>query len=216
MEIIMTQENININEIIRNTRRYWYVDGLAEIAGGLVIFFTGLSYWLVASMENNGVKSLLLIFAQPAVILLGSYIARKILPIIKAKLTYPRTGYLAFRKPQIKRRFQRFFFVGLMAAVIGALVAMFSSTLPERLLPFLSSIFLAIFSVYLGYQNGVPRFYWIGLILLLLGSAITFLNPQGPLPYVMLFSGMGIIWVLSGAITLTIYLHKTRPIMEEA
>jgi|LADL02.1.fsa_nt_gi MFS family permease len=212
----MTEENINIDGIIRNTRRYWYVDGLTEIAGGLVIFLTGLSYWLVASMQNNGVKYILLILAQPAVIIIGSYLARKIVPIIKAKLTYPRTGYLVFRKPMKKRRFQRFFFVGLTAAIISALAAMFSSTLPDRLLPFLSSIFLAIFSLYLGYQNAVPRFYWIGLILLILGSAISFLNPQGPLPYVMLFSGMGIVWVLSGAITLTLYLHKTRPIMEES
>ena len=143
-------EQIKIENIIRNSSKYWYIDGLSEIAGGLIIFFAGLTYWFVAQMENTAYKFVLLTLAQPVVIILGSWLARKILPRIKERITYPRTGYLIFRKPVKKRRFQRILYVGLIAAVIGALVTMISSALPERFLPFLSSIFLAMFSIYIG------------------------------------------------------------------
>lgn len=208
-------EEIKIENIIRNTRKYWYVDGLSEIAGGLIIFFAGLSYWLVAQMENTAYKFVLLTLAQPVVIILGSWLAQKILPWIKERVTYPRTGYLEFRKPVKKRRFQRILYVGLIAAVVGALVTMISSALPERFLPFLSSVFLTMVSIYIGYHTNVRRFYWIGLVMLGFGAFLTYLNFSGSLPYTLLFSGIGIIWVISGIITLILYLRKTQPLAEE-
>jgi len=208
-------EKIKIENIIRNTRKYWYVDGLSEIAGGLIIFFAGLTYWFVAQMDNTAYKFVLLTLAQPAVIILGSWLAQKILPLIKERVTYPRTGYLVFRKPVKKRRFHRILYVGLIAAVVGALVTMISSALPERFLPFLSSIFLAMVSIYIGYHTAVRRFYRIGLVMLGFGAFLSYLNFSGPLPYTLLFSGTGLIWIISGIITLILYLRKTQPLAEE-
>jgi hypothetical protein len=212
----MTEKNIDINEIIRNTRRYWYVDGLAEILGGLVIFFTGLSYWLVYSMEDSGLKYILLIIAQPVVIILGAYLVRIILPKIKEKLTYPRSGYLTFKKPDRNKRVRRALIAGLIAAIIAVLVGMVYNGLPQRLIPLFSSFFLTIFSIYIGYQVAVPRFYLIGLLILILGGIISWLNPNGALPYMLLFSGMGTLWIISGLITLFLYLRNTHPLMEES
>ena len=53
----MSEEIVKIESIIRNTRKYWYVDGLSEIAGGLIIFSAGLTYWLVSTLENIGIKA---------------------------------------------------------------------------------------------------------------------------------------------------------------
>ncbi|PKO10226.1 MAG: hypothetical protein CVU40_06425 [Chloroflexi bacterium HGW-Chloroflexi-2] len=208
-------EEIKIENIIRNTRKYWYVDGLSEIAVGLIIFFAGLTYWFVAQMENTAYKLVLLTLAQPVVMIVGSWLARKILPRIKDRVTYPRTGYLVFRKPVKKRRFHRILYVGLIAAVVGALVTIISSALSERFLPFLSSIFLAMVSIYIGYHTAVQRFYWIGLVMLGCGAFLSYLNFSGPLPYTLLFSGTGLIWIISGIITLILYLRKTQPLVEE-
>lgn len=212
----MTVEKLDIESIIRNTRKYWYIDGLSEIAGGLVIFLTGLTYWLVFSMEDSSMKSFLLIFAQPLVIILGASQVRKILPQIKEKLTYPRSGYLTFKKPNRSMRVKRALFAGLIAGVIGGLVAMVYSGLPPRFIPLFSSFFLTLFSIYIGYQVAVPRFYWIGLLILLLGGIISWINPSGALPFTLLFSGMGIIWIISGLITLFLYLRNTQPLPEES
>lgn len=210
----MTEE-LKIENIIRNTRKYWYVDGLSEIAGGLIIFAAGLTYWLVSTLEDTSIKFILLMVAQPAVIIVGSLLVQKILPRIKERLTYPRTGYLTFRKPPKKRRFKRILVVGLLAVVVSALVTMISSALPTQYLPLLSSVFLTIFSIYIAYQTAVPRFYGIAFLMLLLGAAISFINPGKTLPYTLFFCGIGIIWIISGVITLIGYLNKTSPQMEE-
>ncbi len=212
----MTVEQINIEHVIRNTRKYWYVDGLAEIAGGLIIFFTGLTYWLIYSMENSSLKFLLLIIAQPVVIILGASLVRKILPKIKEKLTYPRSGYLTFKKPTRNKRLRRVLFAGLIAGIIGALVGMVYNGLPQRYIPLFSSFFLTLFSIYFGYQVAVPRFYWTGLLILILGGIISWINPTDALPYMLLFSGMGIIWIISGLITLVLYLRHTHPMPEQS
>lgn len=211
----MSEEMVNIENIIRNTRKYWYVDGLSEIAGGLIIFFSGIAYWIAAQLPNSNYKFFILTMAQPVIIILGSLLAQKILPKLKERLTYPRSGYLVFRKPVKKRRFKRIILVGLLAAVIGALVTMLSTALPEQYLPFLTSIFLSIASVYIGYQTSVHRFYWVGLALLVWGAFVSYSNFPNPLPYTLVFSGMGMIWIISGVITLILYLRKTQPLAEE-
>ncbi|HSM24782.1 MAG TPA: hypothetical protein VK856_07980 [Anaerolineaceae bacterium] len=208
-------EQIKIESIIRNTRKYWYVDGLSEITGGLIIFVAGLTYWFVASIEQTSGKLILLTIAQPAVIIIGSLLAQKILPRIKERITYPRTGYLTFRKPPKNRRFKRILIVGLIAAIVGALVTMVSTALPAQFLPFLSSVFLTVFSIYIAYQTAVSRFYTIGFLMLLLGAAISLINPGDTLPYTLFFCGIGLIWIISGVITLIFYLKKTSPQKEE-
>jgi len=208
-------EQVKIENIIRNTRKYWYVDGLSEIAGGLVIFATGLTYWLVSTLESTNIKALLLMLAQPAVIIIGSLIVQKYLPKIKERITYPRTGYLTFRKPPRNRRLKRALIVGMVAGLVGALVTMVSSRLPANYLPLLSSVFLLIFSIYLAYQTAVPRFYVIGFLMVLLGAVISFVPFGNALPYTLFFCGVGIIWIISGVITLIGYLKKTSPQLED-
>jgi len=210
----MTKQ-IKIENIIRNTRKYWYVDGLSEIAGGLIIFAVGLTYWLVSTLENISIKAVLLMVALPAVIIIGSLIVRKYLPNIKERITYPRTGYLTFRKPPRNRRLKRALIVGMVAGLIGALVTMVSSRLPDNYLPLLSSVFLFIFSIYIAYQTAVSRFYVIGLLMVLLGAAISFMTFENVLPYTLFFSGVGIIWIISGVITLLRYLRNTSPQSED-
>ncbi len=212
----MTIEKLDIENIIRNTRKYWYIDGLSEIAGGLVIFLTGLTYWLVYSMADSSSKNFLLILVPPVVILLGASQVRKYLPQIKEKLTYPRSGYLTFKKPNQNIRVKRAVFAGLISAVIGALVVMILNGLPQRFIPLFSSFFLTLFSVYIGYQVAVPRFYWTGFLIFMLGGIISWINPTGGLPYMLLFSGMGIIWIISGLITLILYLRNTDPLPEQS
>jgi hypothetical protein len=209
-------EQINIENVIRNTRKYWYIDGLAEIAGGLIIFLAGMTYWFVSTLENTAGKMVLLTIAQPVVIILGSYLSQKYLPRIKERLTYPRTGYLTFRKPSRNRRIKRILIVGLIAAGIGALVSMLivTSKVPNQFLPLFSSIFLALFSIYIGYHTAVSRFYLIGFLMVLLGLVISLFNQEGILPYTLFFSGVGVIWIFSGVITLINYLRKTSPQVE--
>ncbi len=211
----MNQPQIDIDQIMRNTRRYWYVDGINEIAGGGLIFFIALTYFLFSLIPNIGMRSILLGLVQPLVIIGGSIFTSKIVKIIKEKLTYPRTGYLLFRQ-QKSRRVRRMVIVFLTAFMISILVSFFASAIPEQFTPLMTGIFMAGFTIYIAYWMGVNRFYWMSGFTLIIGVVITLLNLPGVLPFVTLFAGIGLIWMISGSWTLINYLKNTEPVEEGA
>jgi MFS family permease len=211
----MMNEVINIEEVMRNTRKYWYVDGLTEIAGGGLIVGIAAFYYLTSLVENPITRSLLLTFGLPLVILLGGYFIRKIIPWLKERITYPRTGYLSFRKKARSQKTRRFVMLLIIAVMVSAVTAFFTRLLPERYIPLVTSIFFMLYTCYLGYQAAVRRFYLIAVISLLVGVLVTWLNPSGILPFVYLLGGVGLTWVAGGAAALFQYLQKTELLKEE-
>ncbi|MHB8135552.1 MAG: hypothetical protein ACYDH1_15175 [Anaerolineaceae bacterium] len=211
----MSEIQIDINEVMRNTRRYWYIDGIPEIAGGIIIIAIALSYMLIYQIENQMTKNLLLGFGQPALILLTSFFAGKLVTMCKQKITYPRTGLIKFRKGKTNKQIQRIFLVILIAAAVSAFVSFFASMISERFLPVLGSFFLGAYSWYLGYFNGVRRFYIVAGSIVIFGGIISWLNLGGGYPYIILLIGIGLIWIVAGGWTLASYLRQTQPISEE-
>lgn len=210
----MNREMVNINEIIRNTRRYWYVDGINEMAGGLLIFIMGGSYYLSSLIPNIGLRSIMLGFGQPLIIIGGSLLASRLVKKIKESFTYPRSGYMVFRS-QKSKKVPRILLTILLAIFISVIVTFFTSMIPDYFIPLLITIFMAVLTIYLGYQNGVKRFYFIAVIKILFGVVLTYWNPDEFYRFVILFCGIGLIWIISGVIALIGYLQKTSPLPEE-
>lgn len=206
--------SINIDKVIRNTRRYWFVDGIVEISGGALITFIALSYFLTSLISNVVLKSILLGLGQPLVIILGAFVIRKIVGWLKDKITYPRTGYLSFNNPPENRRVQKIITVIFTASIVSLVVAFFMQLLPMQLMPVISMVIFSIFTIYLGYQNAVTRFYFVALVLIVLGVIISVVNLDDVMRFVILYAALGLTWMISGSIALINYLHKTIPLKE--
>jgi tetrahydromethanopterin S-methyltransferase subunit G len=207
----MNQENLNINEIMRNTRKYWYVDGLSEIAGGVLIVMIGVTYYLSSLIPNVVIRSLMLGLGQPVVIILGSVLIGKAVKKIKETLTYPRTGYLSFRRRK-SRKISRILYGAVVGLLVGVVVGFFTSIIPDRIIPLVTSLFIAVLIIFIGYQNNVPRFYVIAVLTVGLGLVISLWYPEGVLPFVFMFVGSGFLWLISGGWTLFSYLRNTTPV----
>lgn len=208
-------EMININEVIRNTRRYWYVDGLSEISGGVLIALIALTYYLSYQVENIATRSLLLGFGQPAVIILGTVLARKVIAYLKEKITYPRTGYLSFKQQKGNKRVRRVLMVIILAVITSVLVTFFLKAFPDRYLPLLTAVLLGVFTLYLGYQNAVPRFFVVSVLTIVWGGFLTWFYPDFVLIFPLLFAGIGIIWIIAGLWTFIRYMQQTEPAEEK-
>lgn len=78
---------------LNRPQRYWYVDGLAEMAGGAVIFLIGLVYTVSGWLPQGLARGLLVGPGQIIVILGAGWLARWAVPRLKERLTYPRTGW---------------------------------------------------------------------------------------------------------------------------
>ncbi len=206
----MTQEQININDVMRNTRKYWYVDGLSEIAGGVLLILIGVSYYLSALIPNIIIRSLMLGLGQPVIIIGGSILIGRVVKKIKENLTYPRTGYLSFRRRK-SRKISRILYGAVVGLLVGVVVGFFTSIIPDRIIPLVTSLFMAVLIGFIGYQNNVPRFYAVSAFTAIWGTVLSVLNLPGVLPYLALFVGVGFLWLISGGWTLSAYLRSTTP-----
>lgn len=213
----MTRETNPIDEMIKRTLRYWYVDGLAEMGGGAVIllyaaYMVGVSLFTAGSPQ---IAAVALGLGQPLVILLGGLLVRRLVRHFKETLTFPRTGYVAYPRQKGSGRWKRILQTALIAAAVGAVMALVSEGLPENLMFLVSGVMIGLFLAYLGYTFGLIRFYIIAGLSALLGAACALLNFQGTLLMGVFFGGMGLMWVFSGLFTLRNYLRDTEPLEVE-
>jgi len=211
----MKKQLINIEEVIKNTRKYWYIDGTVEILGGAFIILIATLNLVILKISNPLTRGLILGIGQPIFFLLGSFAIRKFVASIKQKLTYPRTGYLSFQKPKDyskkSKKVIRILFIILVGAVVGAA----GSLIPENMLPLITAIFISTYTFYLGYYFGVNRFYLTALIIVILRSFLTILPVNKSLQFPFLIGGLGFIWLIFGMVTFWQYMHSTKPIEQD-
>jgi len=197
------------SQIEQRVQRYWYSDGIAELMGGgvfliLSLYFTAQQYFGEESLAGN------LLHAAFVLVLIGALLlGRKLINSLKTRVTYPRTGYVEYRRYGDSLMWRRF--LAFFAAMGVAMAAVFITRRIESIDAMAAStgaLVAAIFLVKQGWSSGVARFYVFSLVSLALGVALSL---SGFLPgyNLGLFYGvMGVILAISGGITLKRYLSE--------
>lgn len=203
-----------IEEWLRRPQRYWYVDGLSEMAVGgvfLLVALSSLEAWLV---PPGAVQNWILAILQPLVVIGGVLGARVLVRYLKERITYPRTGRVDYPKPSPARRWLMRALVGLIAFGIAFLVVHIGKSAGERWLPMVSAFFIA-FVTALGWRLHLMRMIWLAFYILGVGVVLTMWPLASPLDALAFFGLVGVGWLISGGVTLLCYLRQTRS-MDEA
>ena len=199
----------NLEHITKRTRQYWFSDGFVEIVNGVIFLFLGV-YFFIQSALPSGSLWLILLQAGFVILLFGTiFLGGRLVNILKTRYTYPRTGYIGFR-PAPKAN--RWIAAGITLLIIILLLTLFSTTpISLNWLPATTGFIVAAFWLISAARVGLLRFYLLAVISVLLGAGLSFANLgilQGIAAY---YSGMGLILIGSGGLTLTIYLrHSTE------
>lgn len=201
-----------IQNNLTRPQRYWYVDGLAEMAGGAVIFLLGLTYAIDGLLPEGLFRGLLIGIGQPVIILCSAWAVRRVVSDLKERVTYPRTGYVEYHQARGSRRWSRLIFVGFIGMAISITITLLGRGLPEQVWPAFTGLMLGLAIAYLGARIGLKRFYAVAFFSAFLGGAICWLYPPYPWPYALLFGLEGLAWILCGALVLCHYLRTTRPL----
>lgn len=207
--------NDTLNQNLNRPQRYWYVDGLAEITGGLVIFMIGLIQALAVFITNNPVRAWLVGVGQPVIIISFAFLARIIVRNLKEKITYPRTGYVRYPPMSSPLRRQRVLLAFCLSFTISMLFGFVGHYIPYNFAPLAASIALGLALTYLATKMGIRRFYLVAAVTVFAGVVIFTLNLPDPWPYALLIGLEGITWVISGVCVLVHYLRTTQPWNEE-
>ena len=188
-------------------RNYWFVDGLPNLVTGMVLVLIGAA--LLAGQVKPE-RPLLLGVSLVAIVLYLAFALRirQVVEWLKARITYPRTGYTAppyltedsTLSPDRKRR--AWLLIGLVVAVILV------TRLVESRWICVAAGLLAGLSLWLAIRKNekvswieVGAFPLVGLCLTIFPVA-----PRNRLPFFVL--GAGLALALSGALRLVRYLRR--------
>ena len=119
-------QNNDIAKVEQRIRRYWYSDGISEITGGLMFLILGGYFGAQDFLEKGSLVRIILQSSLMLVMLAAILSSRWLVNTLKEKLTYPRTGYVAYRVDKQKSRRWRIV-VAVVAALIVALSIQFAN-----------------------------------------------------------------------------------------
>ena len=202
----------SIDSIIRRTQRYWYVDGLAEMMVGLFLVVVSAYFLFQARIDTSGLNPILANAGLLAAILVVLWFLRTVLRALKARLTYPRTGYVAHSRMRHGNGWQQYGPIALLAiASLSLLVLTLHWHTVPSWAPFLEGSVAGLTVLAVGMRFQLLRFAWLASLLVLIGAVITFINPGVTLATTLSSTAGGMCFIVSGGITLVHYLRTTRP-----
>jgi hypothetical protein len=197
-----------LNKAVQRTQRYWHVDGLTEIAFGGICLMLGAYFYLEAVVPKGIPLANLLDAGFLLLILAGSLLAGRFVNAVKTRLTYPRTGYVAYRKAGPYRRW--------ISAALGMLIAFLASALlvssPGSLdrMPAITGLILGAVLLYFGYKVGLMRFYVLSFVSLLAGFGLAFSGTGDQLGLAVFYGLISLALLISGGMTLRTYLKENQ------
>ena len=189
--------------------QYWYVDGTFEFSfGGLSLLLAAYFYVqnLLAETWFGGLLTVFFIL----ILLGGSWLARSLVMNMKERLTFPRTGYIAFRREKSSKRLTRGLLIGLTAAIVSSIMTIL---LLNRPLSFdwttaATGLMFGVVIAYLGLRTGLARFFISATVSLALGIALGFANLPDHLGLTGFYACFGLFLLALGGLSLWQYLRR--------
>lgn len=198
--------------LLRQVKRYWFEDGLAEIVTGVGFVGYALALWLAEHLSGWETALLdILVIGTPIVLI---FAARWVVQHLKWRITYPRTGYVAYPK-RFRDRRQVLRVLGLWALfTLGTGLAAFilSRGSAGGYLVTLG-LLLAVFELALGYAQAMPRMGLYAAVAALAGLVGAALPTPWQQSEVILRGGwhlgwLGLAQIAGGALALQAYLRR--------
>ncbi len=199
----------DFSEVEQRVKRYWYTDGIGELIGGAMFLLLGLYFFLQQYFGDRPSVSVILESGLVVFMIVAIFLGRRLINALKARLTYPRTGYVEYRRAE-KNKFWRRILTVVFAMVIGMFVIVIARNVNaiDSLVAVTGALVAVILLVKQGWSSGMPRFYLLSAISLALGIALSFSGLPRGYNLTVYYGLMGITFALSGGLTLWHYLQE--------
>jgi len=192
-----------IDDIVKHTYRYFYDDGLVEMAVGLLFVAVGLVLLAWQGFDYSPLVTIIVVVGLPAVVIGGAYLIKRLVREMKQRITYPRTGYVAYRQGEPSKG-RWFIPLAAFALVVASLF------LPEAFMRMSAMVgaLLAVVLIFMGYRVGLWRFYAVGVIALVSGVALAWSDVVELIAVSLTFAITGVALFLVGALAFAGYLRR--------
>jgi hypothetical protein len=200
---------VDIEKIEKRTVQSFYSDGLAEISLGIIFLLLGGYFFAQAVAPEGSALNSALSLLSVLVIVSASFLVSRILRFLKHRITYPRTGYVAFKKKAAspKRRATTMIIAGIIGAGMAALYGISPSF--NALFPALNGLLIAVAVLLIAHKAGLARFYILAAASAFIGIAVSAAGVSDMKGISLTFGLFGAAVTISGLATLIIYLRKS-------
>jgi hypothetical protein len=201
-----------IEKIERRTVQYWFQDGLLEMAFGGFLLLLALFFLAEASAPAKSGWRFFLDVGLLPLFIFGGWAMNRTVRSLKHKITYPRTGYVSYRKPERKKRAARGFVIGAAAGILSASMATLfaSKSAGFDWMPAGSGVAFALALSILAFRTDLIRLAGLAVFALAAGIVLSFSGWGDRLGLAVFYGTLAVSLFLSGWLTLRRYLRKYR------
>lgn len=207
----------NFSEVEQRVKRYWFADGIGELAGGGLFLLLGAYFGIPQILGENNLLSVLLQSSLVLVMIGGVFLVRWLVTALKTRLTYPRTGYVEYRVDKqhaVRTRTFAMAFAMLMAFLMVWLAR--SVQVIDSTVLVTGVVVGAVFVILRGKSFGIQRFYVLGGISAVIGVVLAFSGLPNSYSLAVFYGLMGLVVMLSGGVVLLRYLKENPLPVEES
>ena len=199
----------DIKQVEKRVKRYWYTDGIAELASGGMFLLLGLYFGVLGYFEEGSLVSVILQASMVLVMIGGAFGVRWLVNTLKSRLTYPRTGYVEYRVNEKDAKIRRYVVAGVAMIIAIASIVLVDTIHGLDSMVLITGVLVGIIFIALrGKSSGLQRFYVLGGLAIMLGFGLAY--TQLPQAYTLsLFYGLlGVAILISGGLVLQRYLAE--------
>lgn len=199
---------VDVDKIEKRTVQSFYDDGVFEIALGSVFVLLGGYIFVQTALPKRSALAAIMSIALIGVIILAGFLVNRIIRVLKRRITYPRTGYVAFKKQPVSPRKRRR--ARLFGGFMGFLLALLIGLAPSLgvLLPVMVGFPLAMIAFKIANKAGVARFFVLAALSAIIGFALPAAGIGGARGMGLALGLIGGSMILSGSTALIIYLRR--------
>lgn len=198
-----------IKQVEQRVRRYWYSDGIAEIASGGLFVLLGLYFAAQGYLGETSIASIILQVSLMLLMIAGAFGVRWLVNTLKARLTYPRTGYVEYRLNEKESTVRRYIIVGVAMVIAITSIVLIDYIRDLDAMALVTGLLVGLIFIALrGKSSGLKRFYLLGVVAIVLGVALSFSGLSQAYNLGLFYGLLGIAIVISGGLVLRRYLSE--------
>ncbi|PKO05450.1 MAG: hypothetical protein CVU41_12530 [Chloroflexi bacterium HGW-Chloroflexi-3] len=203
----MNEKFVNVQ---KKAIQYWFIDGLAELAAGLIGIFLAVLFWVWHQVFTWRWSLPVILVAAFAV----SFGLRLIIQRIKVRSTYPLTGYVS-PFSGLESKWSVVILIAFSLVLLG-LNYLFSTQGSQGLIwsPGLAGIIFTFIFVWTGATTKLKRFFILAIISLILGLILVLLKLDYFQGVSVLTEIVGLVLLVQGYQVRKIYLQQSQQMNE--
>jgi hypothetical protein len=206
----------DIKSIERRTAQSWFEDGIWELGFGafsawLALYFLGQAL----APAKSTVKFIVDIGFLPW-FLLGGWLFRRIVRSLKQNLTYRRTGFVSYCRPEKKIRTRKAALAGISAAIVSFGFVYIWSHRPVGFdpMPIISGLAFTLVLILMAVRTGAWRLVLVAAAIAAGGTTMSLWGWGEKINLIAFYALTSVALFVSGGVALAIYL-RLNPVRGE-